>query len=194
MNFYIFNFILILVVPYLIGAIPTGYWYCKYFHGIDITKNGSGNIGATNVSRVLGSKKLFFLIFFLDSFKAFLTLFILNYYVSDLLISAICIILGNSYSLFLNFKGGKCVSAALGIFAFFDIKIFLIYVVCWTIILVLSKMVDVASILTFYIITFFVYPIFFFKTFSFFLFLLFLSLWITFRHRSNIKNILTINN
>ena len=62
MSFDIFNFVISYVVPYLVGAIPSGYWYCKYFHGIDITNHGSGNIGATNVSRTLGSKKLFFLI------------------------------------------------------------------------------------------------------------------------------------
>ena len=45
---------------YFVGGIPSGYWFAKYFFGVDITKKGSKNIGATNVARVLGSKRYFF--------------------------------------------------------------------------------------------------------------------------------------
>ena len=66
-----FSKILFLISAYLVGSIPTGYLFAKYFFDCDITQEGSGNIGATNIGRVLGRRKYFFLIFFLDSFKAY---------------------------------------------------------------------------------------------------------------------------
>ena len=52
----------VLLVPlsYLLGAIPTSYWVGRWFHGIDLRQHGSGNLGATNVYRVLGWKAALF--------------------------------------------------------------------------------------------------------------------------------------
>jgi len=178
------------LISYLIGAIPTGYWFCKFFFNIDITKYGSKNIGATNVSRVLGSKKFFFLIFFLDFLKAFFTLFLVSYFSVHLFIMAALLLIGNAYSIFLRFKGGKGVATLLGILAFFDVKLFLIFVCIWGVLLFVVKRVDIASLCSCYMITFFVYPMFLFETIQFFYFLLFISLWVSFRHRKNIVNFL----
>lgn len=179
-----------LFISYFIGAIPTGFWFCKVFFNIDITKHGSKNIGATNVARVLGSKKYFFLIFFLDFLKAFFTLFFISYFSVHLFFMAALLLIGNAYSIFLRFKGGKGVATLLGILVFFDIKLFLIFICMWAMILFLAKRVDIASLCSCYLVTFLVYPVFLFETIQFFFFLLFVSLWITFRHRKNIVNLL----
>ena len=64
--------IILLVVAYLLGSIPSAVWVGKTFHGIDVREHGSGNAGATNTFRVLGKKagivlflSLYFLICFL---------------------------------------------------------------------------------------------------------------------------------
>jgi acyl phosphate:glycerol-3-phosphate acyltransferase len=62
--------ILIIIISYLIGSIPSGYLVANS-QGIDIRQHGSKNIGATNVLRVMG-KKWGYLVFFCDAFKGFL--------------------------------------------------------------------------------------------------------------------------
>ena len=203
----------ILTFSYLVGAIPTGYWFAKYCFCVDVTESGSGNIGATNVARVLGNKKYFFLIFFLDFLKAFFALFLIkkicnfsylilpkDYFelwlkpsIFDILFySSIFLLIGNAYSIFLKFKGGKGVATALGILAFLGpLKLFLMFLSCWGLILVISRRVDIASLISTYFITF-VY-LFFPDPQNFFLFLLFLCIWLTFRHKSNIKALIIKN-
>ena len=145
------------IFSYLIGSIPTGFWFAKYFFNIDVTKYGSGNIGATNVARVLGSKKYFFLIFLLDFFKAFFALlifniFLKNFFISNfasnfLLIFAVFLLIGNAYSVFLKFKGGKGVATTLGICAFIlPFGLFVLFLLSWLAILIFAKRVDVASV------------------------------------------------
>lgn len=107
-----------LALSYLIGAIPSGYLLVKSIYGIDPRKHGSGNIGATNVARITGNKALFFATFFIDAFKAatavyFAQAFFHNHYLT--LLSAGCVLMGNGYSCFLGFGGGKGISTMVGI-------------------------------------------------------------------------------
>jgi len=185
---------------YLIGSIPTGYWLAKYFFNIDVTKNGSGNIGATNVARVLGSKKYFFLIFFLDFLKAFLCLYLFFvlfvggkiekeflYYFQMYLI-AFFLLFGNAYSIFLNLKGGKGVSTSLGIVAFFaPIQLFIFFIVCWSIFLFFIKCVGISSLLAIYLTTIYFYIFNYSNNPVLLYFLIFLCFWLTFSHRNNLK-------
>jgi len=71
------NFIVYLIITYLLGSIPFGLIISKLF-GKDIRKEGSGNIGATNVTRVLG-KKAGILVLILDMLKGFLPIYIAKY-------------------------------------------------------------------------------------------------------------------
>ena len=74
LNLIFLNFFIILI-SYIIGSIPSGYILSKYFSKIDITKEGSGNIGATNVLRS-GSKKLALITLLFDAFKGILPILI----------------------------------------------------------------------------------------------------------------------
>ena len=65
----LFSFASVSLAAYLVGGIPTGYLIAKWWGIKDIRAHGSGNIGATNVARALGAP-FFFLVFFLDAFKA----------------------------------------------------------------------------------------------------------------------------
>jgi glycerol-3-phosphate acyltransferase PlsY len=106
-----------LIISYLRGAIPTGFLVARRCGIADIRQHGSGNIGATNVARVLGAR-FFCLIFFLDAGKAFFNIKLLHYLAYDsmtIYIAAIVHLIANGYSPFLNWTGGKGVATLFGL-------------------------------------------------------------------------------
>ena len=108
----------IVILSYLMGGIPFGYLVGKWVKGIDIRKSGSGNIGATNVARVIG-KKWGVVVFILDFLKGVLPLF-LAFSIKGcsplvFLLVALGCVAGHNWSVFLKFKGGKGVSTSLGV-------------------------------------------------------------------------------
>jgi len=107
------NILLIIFViwGYFFGSIPFGYLITK-IKNIDIRKEGSGNIGATNVSRVLGFKYAV-LVGVLDITKAVIPIFVASRYIVNEWYMALIVIspvIGHIFSCWLNFKGGKAVS------------------------------------------------------------------------------------
>lgn len=116
-----------IVTSYLIGSIPFGLILTKVFLRVDIRKEGSGNIGTTNVLRT-GNKALALLTLLLDSGKgafavflfAFIPYFYMDlavYFISNNLttLAAFGVILGHCFPIWLKFKGGKGVATALGV-------------------------------------------------------------------------------
>ncbi|MCK4265308.1 glycerol-3-phosphate acyltransferase [Candidatus Babeliales bacterium] len=183
-------FIGLFVCAYVVGSIPSGYWISRYFFNIDITQQGSKNIGATNVSRFLG-KKYFFIIFFLDMFKASLFLLFCKFLKIDclvLLLLAVVFLIGNSCSIFLNFRGGKGVATTAGLLLVLaSNQVIMCFLILWIILLFLSKRVDVASLSAILLTTLFY---FFFHDsiqYDFLYFLIFLTCWIFFRHKNNLN-------
>lgn len=119
--------ILGVLFSFLCGSIPTGYLVSMDLYGIDIRKKGSGNIGSTNVNRILGRRASLYTQV-VDIIKGIIPV-VLSIYVSskaqlpvskDLFISitAIAVILGHDYTPFLNFRGGKGVNTTVGAFLF----------------------------------------------------------------------------
>ncbi len=107
-----------LALAYLVGSIPFGYLIARTIAGVDIRTLGSGNIGATNVGRVLGFR-FFVAVFLLDFLKGYLptrffpSAFGLGW--PDLPVGvAVAAILGHNFPIFLGFKGGKGVATSLG--------------------------------------------------------------------------------
>jgi len=115
--------ILCVLLSYLLGAIPFGLLVSRG-SGIDIRTQGSKNIGATNVARLLG-KKMGALTLVLDMFKGYLPMFVAALLLQngpnrDLFI-ALCgaaTVLGHMFPVYLRFKGGKGVATALGAFLY----------------------------------------------------------------------------
>ena len=117
------NEILLIIVAYLIGSIPTSVWVSKHFFGIDIREYGSGNAGATNTFRVLGSKWGSF-VMLVDVIKGVvatsLYLLLPHYLTNELhrtnfmLGLGMASILGHIFPIWANFKGGKGVATLLG--------------------------------------------------------------------------------
>jgi glycerol-3-phosphate acyltransferase PlsY len=107
---------ILLILAYILGSIPFGVLIARA-NGVDIMKVGSGNIGATNVMRVLG-KGPAFLVFFLDTLKGAVPAIAARYLFPDQqefwLLAGAMAVLGHSFSPFLKFKGGKGIATALG--------------------------------------------------------------------------------
>lgn len=120
--------IITIVISFLCGSIPTGYLITKKLSGIDIRTKGSGNIGSTNVKRILGTK-ISIITQLIDVLKGVIPV-VLGMYLTDIIslpvsinaylsIIAIAAILGHDYTPFLRFKGGKGVNTTLGAFLLF---------------------------------------------------------------------------
>jgi acyl phosphate:glycerol-3-phosphate acyltransferase len=109
-----------LVATYFLGSIPTGYWLGKTWKGIDIRQHGSGNLGATNVLRVLGKGPALFTFTF-DCLKGLIPVLICQHLFPDNLLMAtltgLAAILGHTMSVFVHFQGGKGMATSTGVFA-----------------------------------------------------------------------------
>jgi glycerol-3-phosphate acyltransferase PlsY len=149
---------LILIVPaYLLGAIPFGLIIAKA-HGKDLRSIGSGNIGATNVSRALGRKWAYFC-FLLDVLKGLVPTLLAALLISsspsiiELLFAlavGVAAILGHIFPVYLRFKGGKGVATsfgvALGLWPFYTLCA-LFAVAVWAVVVLIWRYVSLASIL-----------------------------------------------
>jgi len=147
--------ILIVIVSYLLGSIPSGYLIAKS-HGIDIRQHGSKNIGATNVLRVMG-KKWGYLVFFCDALKGFVSVKVGFSLAGSFgatvtlagLVAALCCILGHNHPVWLGFKGGKGVATSAGVvIALFPVVIVLLAGIVWLLVFLLGRYVSLASIST----------------------------------------------
>lgn len=114
--------VVFLVISYIVGSIPFGLLFGRLFKEIDIREYGSGNIGSTNAIRVLG-KKVGYLVFLCDVLKGMLVIIILKILDStgvwtspiEFFFYGAAAIIGHSFSIFLEFKGGKAVATSLGV-------------------------------------------------------------------------------
>lgn len=117
--------VVLTILGYLVGSIPTSVWLGKKFHGIDIREQGSKNAGATNTFRILG-KKLGWTVLLIDVFKgtvaATLPLFFKDYFIGYKdeqlilqLTTAFAAVFGHIFPIFADFRGGKGVATSLGI-------------------------------------------------------------------------------
>jgi glycerol-3-phosphate acyltransferase PlsY len=138
-----------IVIAYVIGSIPTGYWLGKVWKGIDVRQHGSGNLGATNVLRVLGPVPGGFTLAF-DIFKGFLAVCLMRKYGINsepwAVAAGVVAILGHTTSFFVRFRGGKGVATSLGVFAALLPWPALFAVIAFIISLLLTRRVSVGSI------------------------------------------------
>ena len=118
------NFILTIVLSYLVGSIPNSIIFCRLIKGIDIREHGSGNAGATNVYRVMGAK-VALLVLLLDILKGVAAVIFISRLATGSggldpvyirIIAGFCAIAGHIWTVFAKFKGGKGVGTSLGVF------------------------------------------------------------------------------
>jgi acyl phosphate:glycerol-3-phosphate acyltransferase len=131
---------------YFLGSIPFGLIITKFFLNKDLRNVGSGNIGATNVLRA-GKKFLGALTLLLDTLKAYIAITITYKYFTDYIyLSALLCFLGHIFPIWLNFKGGKGIAVFLGVLFAISTNYGIIFVICWTVILYLTKYSSVSSL------------------------------------------------
>ncbi|MCL4537755.1 MAG: glycerol-3-phosphate 1-O-acyltransferase PlsY [Nitrospirae bacterium] len=122
----------LIIISFIIGSIPTGLLIAKS-KGIDLRKVGSGNIGATNVLRAVGKEAALFTLLG-DIAKGAVPVAIAKTLALDTLdagIVGLSAILGHNFSLFLKFKGGKGVSASIGVLLAFSPYVAIFTIVLW---------------------------------------------------------------
>jgi glycerol-3-phosphate acyltransferase PlsY len=195
--------IIVSIISYLLGSIPTAYIFGRVLKGIDIRKFGSGNVGATNTLRVLGRWPAV-AVLILDILKGFIAVLFLggvfaqgiNYPSQEeypLLITGLSCIAGHSWSLFLKFKGGKGIATTFGVLLALAVKIpglriiLALLILSWFLIFIVTRIVSVASILSAVLLPVYMFlfrqpPVLIVCSFI-------LSVFAILRHRSNLRRL-----
>ncbi len=150
------KFIFLILGSYLLGSIPFALIIAKA-HGIDLRKIGSGNIGATNLSRALGKKWAYFC-FALDVLKGLVPMLITKNFISDnadalslslWLSVGIAAVIGHVFPLYIGFKGGKGVATsfgvALGLWPYYTVCSIIAFLV-WALFVLIWRYISLASI------------------------------------------------
>ncbi len=137
----------VLIGSYLLGSVPFGLIAGYAFKRIDIRQYGSGNIGATNVLRLLGWPAAI-LVFLLDTAKGFVPVWIAQACELDPLVvagAAIASILGHNCSVFLGFKGGKGAATSLGAVIGIAPHIAAVTFFIWVLVVTVTRYISVGS-------------------------------------------------
>lgn len=142
-------FVLAFIISYTIGSIPFGLIIGKVLFKTDVTTVGSGNIGATNITRNFG-KKIGLIVFLLDAFKGFLSAWICVSLlpVGFVYLAALGGVLGHCHSMFMKFKGGKAISSNFGMILFFSPTLTLLGLLSFGLILKISRYVSLSSVIS----------------------------------------------
>lgn len=186
--------ILVIILSYLFGSIPWGLVIGKVFFHKDIRKEGSGNIGGTNAGRILG-KPAGIAVILLDALKGYFAMVLAYYLAKDAIVFAgLASVIGHCFPVFVHFHGGKAVATTFGFFLGIATLVnghifwqFIFPVLCFLVILYLTKMVSLSSITAVFIeavVSIFINTNKLVPVAIFILWIL-----VTYRHKSNIERI-----
>lgn len=191
------NTIIGLILAYLLGSIPTGLWIGQLFFKKNLREYGSGNTGTTNTFRILG-KTAGTVTFAIDFFKGTLaTLLPLLLHINGIspMIFGLLAVLGHTFPIFAEFKGGKAVATSAGVVLGFSPAFFVYLIGIFASILYLGSMISLASVLSavIAILSALLFPLvgFILPSYDFFftLIIIALALIIILRHRDNMVRI-----
>lgn len=193
--------IVAILAAYIVGSIPTGYWLAKMLKGIDIRTVGSGSTGATNVWRCVG-KGAGIAVFVIDVLKGYAPVAAAIYLESTVpegaqfggswhplpAICALITLVGHSKSIFLGFQGGKSAATGLGTIVALNPIASLCTFAVWITIVVTTRIVSIASIIGVAANALFLYL--FHSPPSYVVYGVCAFIYITWRHKSNIKRLM----
>jgi glycerol-3-phosphate acyltransferase PlsY len=193
------NEFLLIMVAYVIGSIPTSVWVSKHFFGVDIRDYGSGNAGATNTYRVLGSKWGTF-VMICDVLKGVLatSLYILiPYYMHDewdrtnfMVGLGLSAVVGHIFPIFADFKGGKGVATLFGMVIAIQPNVAVCCAAVFLLVLYLTRFVSLSSILASIAFAIFILFIFNEKETLYRFFAVAVALMVILTHQKNINRLL----
>ncbi|MTB64683.1 glycerol-3-phosphate 1-O-acyltransferase PlsY [Streptococcus sp. zg-86] len=141
--------IVLLLIAYLLGSIPSGLWIGQIFFHKNIREYGSGNIGTTNTFRVLGKQAgiSVFIVDFLKGTLAVLLPILLHAEGVSPVIFGLVAVLGHTFPLFAQFKGGKAVATSAGMLMGFAPLFCLYLILVFAVTLYLTSMVSLSSVI-----------------------------------------------
>lgn len=189
--------VILILIAYLLGSIPSGLWIGQYFYKINLREHGSGNTGTTNTFRIIGPKAgiITFLLDFLKGLFATLLPILLGVSTVSHLVIGFFAIIGHTFPIFAHFKGGKAVATTAGVLIAFAPFYLLFLLGLFIIILYLFSMISFASVCVAVIalISLAIFPACHFLIQSYdLLFTIMITLMATmiiFRHKDNINRI-----
>lgn len=191
--------ILLIVVAYLIGSVPTSVWVSKFFFGIDIRDYGSGNAGATNSFRVMGPKlgTLVMVVDMLKGLAAVKLAFLLPYYVDNDIARTgfqiglgLAAVLGHIFPIWAEFRGGKGVATLFGLVLGISPWTALCCVGIFLLVLYLTRFVSLSSILASIAFPVFILVIFNVENHAYRVFAIAVALLVILTHQKNISRLL----
>ena len=197
------SYIIVAIVAYLLGSISFSVIISKKMAGFDVREKGSGNAGATNMLRSVGVKGAVLTLIgdCLKGVIAILVAVIVGKIAQNLdkallvQLAGIAVILGHTFPIFFNFKGGKGVATALGVVLVTNWQIGLICLVFALVLMALSRMVSLGSVgacVLFPVLVLFIKSNYIVtEGSSYLIYSIILALIVAFNHRSNIKRLLT---
>jgi len=142
----IFEIVLVILLSYFLGSIPSGVIFAKIFNLEDLRTIGSGNTGTTNVLRT-GNYTAAALTLIFDFGKACLTIYLTLLFNDDLVfISSVVVLIGHIFPVWLRFKGGKGFASYLGIISMVNIYLFLLISLVWLIVFFYKKISSLAAL------------------------------------------------
>ena len=196
------TYIIIAIIAYAIGSINFSVLISKKMAGFDVREKGSGNAGTTNMLRSVGKKAavITLLCDILKGVVAILIAVIAGNIVKNVdraalvQIAGILVVVGHTFPIFFEFKGGKGVATSLGVLMMINWKIGLICLVFAIAIMAFSRMVSMGSIgaaILFPVLTLFISTNFIVEAsgMKYFIFSVILAAIVIFNHRENIKRI-----
>ena len=196
-------YIIMAIIAYCIGSINFSVIFSKKFAGFDVREKGSGNAGATNMLRSVGVKGAVLTLIgdCLKGVIAILVAVIVGKIAKNadkallVQLAGIAVVLGHTFPIFFNFKGGKGVATALGVVLVTNWQIGLICLVFALVLMALSRMVSLGSVgacVLFPVLVLFIKSNYIVtEGSSYLIYSIILAVIVAFNHRSNIKRLLT---
>jgi glycerol-3-phosphate acyltransferase PlsY len=184
-------------IAYLIGSINFSVIFSRKLAGFDLREKGSKNAGTTNMLRTVG-KKGAIIVLLCDILKGVIAVFIAKLISGDMnsaiacQIAGFCAVLGHTFPIFFEFRGGKGVATSIGILLVLNWQIGLICLLYGIIMIILTRMVSLGSItaaILFPVLTIFIRTHYIATGFNYTIFGIIMAAFILFNHRTNIKRL-----
>ena len=184
---------LLIILSYLIGALPSSVWIGMYFYNTDVREHGSGNAGATNTFRVLG-KRAGITVLILDILKAWIAVtvlssFAVNKSVEFQLALGLVAVLGHIFPVYIGFRGGKGIASLLGVIIALHPWAALISIAFFLLTLIISRFVSLSSILAACAFPLVIYYYFEETNRSLLIFSIMVAILVIFTHKKNIERL-----
>lgn len=191
--------VLLILVAYLIGSVPTSVWVSRFFYGIDIREYGSGNAGATNSFRVMGPRlgTLVMVVDMLKGFAAVKLAYLLPFYVDNdiartgfMIGLGLAAVLGHIFPIWADFRGGKGVATLFGLVLGISPWTALCCVGIFLLVLYITRFVSLSSILASIAFPVFILVIFNVENQAYRVFAIAVALLVILTHQKNISRLL----